>query len=183
MKEVLQFAILGLGVASIYALLGSGIVLIYRGSGVVNFAHGAIALVGAVVYTELHKSGVTPAVAVFAATTAGALLGSLIQLGIMRRLRDASPLAKLIATLGILIVIQSLASLHYKSSVVAVTQYLPVHPWHIFGLLVQSDRLILFGIAVLITVLLAVGQQRWTIGLATRAAAENDMAASTLGWS
>ena len=44
MAQALQFAILGLGAGAAYTLLAQGIVLIYRGSGIVNFAHGAIAM-------------------------------------------------------------------------------------------------------------------------------------------
>ena len=47
MTELLQFVVLGLGVGAIYALTAQGLVLIYRGSGIVNFAHGDIAMFGA----------------------------------------------------------------------------------------------------------------------------------------
>ena len=43
-KDAIQFAILGLGAGAAYTLLAEGIVLIYRGSGIVNFAHGGIAM-------------------------------------------------------------------------------------------------------------------------------------------
>ena len=47
MAQAVQFAILGLGAGAAYTLLAQGIVLIYRGSGIVNFAHGAIAMFAA----------------------------------------------------------------------------------------------------------------------------------------
>ena len=50
MSQVLQFAILGLGIGAVYALLGNGLVLIYRGSGILNFAQGAYAMVGAYLF-------------------------------------------------------------------------------------------------------------------------------------
>ena len=56
MKVFFEFAILGLGLAGGYALATLGIVLIYRGSGVVNFAQGGFALVGAYVYYETGTS-------------------------------------------------------------------------------------------------------------------------------
>src|SRR3954468_5082406 len=53
--ELLQFALIGLGAGACYALLAQGAVLIYRGSGVVNFAHGAFAmLAGYVTFVELQ---------------------------------------------------------------------------------------------------------------------------------
>jgi sulfate-transporting ATPase len=183
MKEFFQFALLGLGLAAIYALLSDGIVRIYQGSGVVNFAQGAFALVGAIVYAETANSGLPEGLALVLATLAGVALGLGTQLLIMRPLADAAPITKLIATLGLLIVIQSAAALHYGAVAVSVGGVLPDRLVHIFGLSVQADRLILFGIAIAITVALT-AIDRWTVvGLATRAAAADERAASTLGWS
>lgn len=53
MDDILRFALLGLGLGALYALTAQGIVLIYRGSGVLNFAHGAIGMAGAYVQWEL----------------------------------------------------------------------------------------------------------------------------------
>ncbi len=50
LTELLRFVLLGLGVGAVYALTGQGLVLIYRGSGVVNFAQGAFAMIGAFIY-------------------------------------------------------------------------------------------------------------------------------------
>lgn len=47
MQEVIRFALLGLGLGSLYSLASQGLMVIYRGSGVLNFAHGAIGMVGA----------------------------------------------------------------------------------------------------------------------------------------
>ena len=54
MNEFLRFAVLGLGFGALYALAAQGVVLIYRGSGIINFAQGAMGMVGAFVYYELH---------------------------------------------------------------------------------------------------------------------------------
>jgi sulfate-transporting ATPase len=54
MDEVIQFAILGLGLGSLYALIGQGVVIIYRGSGVLNLAQGAIGIAGAFLWWEMH---------------------------------------------------------------------------------------------------------------------------------
>ena len=54
MTDLLRFALLGLGTGGIYALLGLGLVVIYRGSGVINFAQSGFALVGAYLTYRLH---------------------------------------------------------------------------------------------------------------------------------
>ena len=69
-----------------------GIVLIYRGSGVVNFAHGTFALAGAVMFAELRARNVPLGLAFAATIAAGLVLGLLVQNVIMRRLREAAPI-------------------------------------------------------------------------------------------
>jgi sulfate-transporting ATPase len=49
MQTFIQFALLGLGLGSLYALASQGLMVIYRGSGVLNFGHGAIGMIGAYV--------------------------------------------------------------------------------------------------------------------------------------
>jgi len=55
--EVIQFAVLGLGISAVYVLLVQGLLVIYSGSGVLNFAHGAMAMVAAYLYWEVRLYG------------------------------------------------------------------------------------------------------------------------------
>ena len=126
------YIISGLVVGSIYAISALGLVLTYTSSRVFNFAHGAIGMVGAYVAWEVRytvPSGATagrPVVQnpVWLAWSAGillaALIGALAHLLIMRPLRRASPLARIVATLGLLIVLQSAAVLRYGARTTAV---------------------------------------------------------------
>jgi len=182
--EVIRFALLGLGIGAVYVLLGQGLVLVYRGSGVVNFAHGGLALVGAFTYFELvDQQAWSVAPAVGAAVVLTAVLGALVHLLIMRPLRTSTPLARVIATLGVLIVLQAAVSIRYGVVPRTVGGFLPERPVTVLGGTFSSDRLWLLAIAVLVTFLLwAVG--RWTrFGLAVQAVAENRRAAAALGWS
>ena len=104
MNEFLQFALLGLGFGALDALAAEGVVLIYRGSGVINFAQGAMGMMGALrlLHAPLPPGG---ARAGSFRTTVGfrpslvggvlvsALLGLLTYVLVMRPLRQASPLA------------------------------------------------------------------------------------------
>ena len=63
--EFIRFAILGLATGGIYAMISLGLVLVYRGSGLLNFAQGAMAMVGAYAYYEFTvKHGLPKAVSV-----------------------------------------------------------------------------------------------------------------------
>lgn len=180
----MQFAIFGLGVGGVYVLAAQGIIVVYRGSGVINFASGSMGLASAAVFARLW--GPLPlGLALVCGVAAGALLGVLIQVLVMRPLRRSSPLTRLVATLGLLIFIQQLVILRYTSGVEFVGSALPSYPWHPFGgsITVGSDRAIILGIAIASTAVLWAVYRYTPFGLATSAVAENDRAASSLGHS
>ena len=54
MEEVIRFAVLGFGIGALYALASQGLIVIYRGSGVLNFAIGAIGMAGVFLQWDLH---------------------------------------------------------------------------------------------------------------------------------
>ena len=89
LTDILRFAILGLG--AIYALAALGIVLIYRGSGVLNFAHGAIGMVGAFIFYNTREDGTSTLLCWVLALGFGAIVGAIMHLGLMRALRNAWP--------------------------------------------------------------------------------------------
>ena len=176
---------LGLGLGGIYALAAQGIVLVYRGSGVLNFAHGAMAAVGAYAYVEALDRGFPTAFAVAAGVLASALVGALTHLLIMRPLRRASPLTRLVATLGLLTVIQAALigwPFNYGDEQRFVTGFLPSGVFEPFSnVSVSVDRLWILGIAAVLSAVLWAVYKYTRFGLATRAAAENQEAAASLG--
>ena len=88
MAELLRFALLGLAIGALYALTAQGLVLIYRGSGVVNLAQGAFAMIGAFVYYEsTGERGWSTPVGWALAIGVAATLGAATHLLVMRRLR------------------------------------------------------------------------------------------------
>jgi sulfate-transporting ATPase len=194
--QAVQFAILGLGAGAAYTLLAQGIVLIYRGSGIVNFAHGAIAMFGAYFcfLTLVEQHGWPVGAAIPVAVLLAAVLGVAIQNGILRFMGGAAPLVRLVATLGVLIVLQGLAGERlWDGEFHQIDQFLPTHNYTLhewFGLdgpmgrvVVQQDRLILLGIACALTFVLWAFTRFTRIGLAISASAENERAVSALGWS
>jgi sulfate-transporting ATPase len=194
--QAIQFAILGLGAGAAYTLLAQGIVLIYRGSGIVNFAHGGIAMFAAFFcfLTLVEKHGWAVELALPASVLLAALLGVAIQNGVLRFMRNTAPLVRLVATLGVLIVLQGLAGQQlWDTEFHQVDQFLPVRNYTLnewFGfdgelgrVVIQQDRLILLGIAIVLTIALWAFTRYTRVGLAISASAENERAASALGWS
>lgn len=182
--EVLRFALLGLGLGALYSLASQGLMVIYRGSGVLSFAHGAIGMVGAYIHWEVKvKQGQPWWLAWIIGLLACAAIGALSHLLVMRQLRRASPLARIVATLGILIVLQSAAVLRYGARVTAVSSELPRTLVHPFGLTISIDRFILVGIAAVVSASLWALYRYTRFGLSTTAVAENQRAASSVGLS
>ena len=169
----------------IYGVLGNGLVLIYRGSGVVNFAHGAMAMAAAYTFYELDLvKGWAVFPSFIASVALLALIGVLTQVVLMRRLRDASPLSRLIGTLGVLAVLDGLFSKWFGASTnTVVPPLLPHGPLHIGSYTVDKQAICLLGIGAVICAALHIWSRRSRWGLAMTAVAESPEAAATLGWS
>lgn len=171
-----------------YVLMAQGLILVYRATGVLNFAHGAIGVAGTYLYYELSENQGWPTTAAFACGVLfAAAIGLAVHLVVMRRLRSASSLVRVVATLAVLAVLTAAFQLRYGASVIGVPSTLPDGVWRVnWGgetILVAQDRVLLAAIAIVVTALLTLIQQRTLFGLATSAVADNEVAAAALGWS
>jgi sulfate-transporting ATPase len=180
--EFVQFAILGIAIGAGYALIAQGIVLIYRGSGVLNFAQGAVAMFCAYIFYQL-RSVVPLGVALVLSLLCAVAFGAVIQFLVMRPLKGTSPLVRMIATLGILLVLQSAATIIWGNSAIPAEPFLPQHAWLIGGITITADRIILVGLVLVITALGWWIPQRTNFGRATLAVAESERSTAALGWS
>src|SRR5262249_49379974 len=112
-----------------------GLLVIYHGSGILNFSQGAIGIIGAYLYWEMtHEYGLPSVARWIIAVGFCALIGVAAHVLIMRQLKQTSPLTRIVATLGMLIVIQSLAVLRYGARVTPFQSELPENPIHIAGI-------------------------------------------------
>jgi sulfate-transporting ATPase len=180
--DILRFAILGLGAGAVYGLTALGVVIVYRASGVVNFAAGATGMVGAFIFYEQRDAGADPLLAWVLALAFGAATGLVMQLGVMRTLRRAPALSRLIATLAVFTIFFTWADGRYGQAPRIVDKLLPVDAVEVLpGISVGADRLIVLGVAVALTVLLTLVYSRTRFGLATTAVAERPRAASARG--
>jgi sulfate-transporting ATPase len=185
MSTFVKFFILGMGAGALYALYAQGLVLIYKASSVVNFSQGAVGLCGAYVYWALqpHQPFLVAAAAGVLASAVLGLATQLLVLSPMER-RGSSPLQRVIATLGVLAVVQQALLLRYKTDTKLYPSLVPRRPWHLStDIIVSSDRfyLLLVGVALSATLWLVYRYTRF--GMATSATAENATASAALGWS
>jgi ABC-type branched-subunit amino acid transport system ATPase component/ABC-type branched-subunit amino acid transport system permease subunit len=181
---VFRFALLGLGLGGIYAISSMGLVLVYRGSGVLNFAQGAIAGVGAYAYWDLRfNAGLPTLLAVVLAVVICAVLGAAMHFAVMRPLITAPPLSRVIATLGVMAALQSLGHIRYGSGAHIIDSFFPTSTVKILGYPVSKDRLIVLAIACVLTLALWLIYKYTRFGLATTAVAENEQTAQLCGHS
>jgi len=192
--QILLFILLGFGPGALIAGIALSIVLNHRGSGVINLGAGAVALIGAYLFYGLRTGGYVflsqldlgsplvtlPALVLTLAITAA--LGAVFDAVVLRTLRDASPLAKLVASLGLFLTLQAAVVLRFGGNGQGAPQVLPSGgSVHLFGIDVPSDRFVLTGIVAAAAAVLA-ALYRWSrFGIATRAAAENEGVAMLAG--
>jgi ABC-type branched-subunit amino acid transport system ATPase component/branched-subunit amino acid ABC-type transport system permease component len=181
MITIFRFAVIGLGAGSLYALAALGLVLIFRGSKVVNFAQGVMGMMAAYVFYEVHQNWhVTDFLAIPAGLLTSAALGAAFFYLVIRRLRDASNLIKVVATLALLLVTQEAVLLIFGAAGRPVSSILPTNSVQIFGAPIGEDRLWIFGIVIVLTAVLWAVYKYTGFGLATSAVAENPTAAAAL---
>ncbi len=186
------------------ASLALGLVLAHRSSGVVNLAHGAMGVYVAFAFFEFRETGdlvlpflglparvhllarPTLASALGLAAALAVLLGLIVYALVFRPLRRSPALAKVVASLGLLLYLQEVVRLRFPvsgASVVVRRPVLPEDPVRVLGVIVTENRLLLALLAVLVTGVLA-AVFRWTRwGLAVRAADENEKGALLVGLS
>ena len=179
MNQIVLFALLGLGAGAVIAGIAMSVVVTYRGSGIINLATGAIAMVAAYSFWAFKNDffhftlDTAPAVVATVAVAVG--VGVLSELLVFRPLRTTSPLAKLIASLGILLTLQATVLLWFGPAAKQVPNILPTNTIEVFGVPIPVNRFWMTGIVVVIALVL-VALYRWTrFGLATRAASENEV--------
>ena len=190
--------LLGLGNGGVFAALALALVLTYRSSGVINFATGAMALYGAYTYASLREGellllipglpgsidlgsplGFAPAALI--AVAVNAVLGALLYVVVFRPLRTAPPLARAVASLGVLVIIQEMMALRQGTSPVSVAPIFPADTWTLGSLEVLSDRFYLALAVVGLTAVLAAVFRFTRFGLLTRATADSQEGAFVTG--
>jgi branched-chain amino acid transport system permease protein len=179
------YTVIGITLGGIYALAAIGLVLIYRVSGVLNFAQGAVSMFSAfVAYQVSTVMGTPPLVGLLAAIVAGGALGYLIERFTIRPLAGRSALNKVVVTIGWLLVLQTAAGLIWGQT----AYHRPVQLVSIHGFKFPGTSVVV-GWDEFTTIVVALGLAfgtaavlRWTtFGTSMRAVADDPVAARLWG--
>ena len=179
MREFLQLVVVGVSTGSAFALVGIGMVLIFRTTGIINFAQGSFAVLGGLFMVEL-VGGMHGLFAGFVAVVLVAFIGSLVGFVAVGFRRRTTPLASLIITLGIALFIASLNLLAFGDRPHTYPTIFE-RAWDIGGVLVQPQYVLVAGVTLVAALLLTLGLQRTIAGQALVACADSRRAAELVG--
>jgi branched-chain amino acid transport system permease protein len=181
MAELIQQIVTGLGTGSIFALLALALVLIYRSTDVVNFAQGEMAMFTTYIAWELMHRGLSywPA---FVLTLVIAFIGGVaIERVLIRPVEQASPLAIVIVTIGLLIALNGLAGWLWTAEVKAFPSAFPNKTFDVGGVAISVEAIGTFCVCIGMVLLLWAFFNFTTLGLAMRAVAINPVASRLVG--
>ncbi|ROZ98494.1 ABC transporter permease [Gordonia sp. OPL2] len=200
MGQFLQFVFLGLSTGAVYAVLASSLVGVYAATGIINFAQGALGLWAVYAVAALRTDGslVLPIGTISLGSADDPTpMGLAITIGVLstviwavlahylvfRPLRQAPVLAQVVASVGFMLFLQALVQLRFDTENLLALAVLPDKTVEFAGAVVNVSDLILAGLAIAIAALFWAYFRLTRLGVATRAGAEDELAARLVGYS
>ncbi|MGX7876392.1 branched-chain amino acid ABC transporter permease [Mesorhizobium sp. ORM6] len=164
-----------------YSLVAIGFVLIYKTSGVLNFAQGALLLFAALTFVSLVERGVPFALALVATFAVMVAIGIVIERTVLRPLTNKPPITLFMATLGLSYIIEGAAQLVWGTQVHGLDLGIEDVPLEVGGVLISQFDIFAAVVAAGMVLLLSLFFRYTRIGLAFRAVADDQFAALAVG--
>jgi branched-chain amino acid transport system permease protein len=191
MDQFIAYTVIGLSLGGIFALAALGIVLIYRVTGVLNFAHGAMGMFSTFVAWQVFYGFPHPGMAPWAVTAeavgAGLLfamaMGLVLELAVFRWVRNRPQIVKAVITIGVLLALQSTASLIWKNNQYHLPIYIAPQDWtkQIAGVPIGANYIVIVLTALGLAFGLAAFLRYTGFGRAMRAVSDDATTASLWG--
>jgi branched-chain amino acid transport system permease protein len=164
-----------------YSLVAIGFVLIYKTSGVLNFAQGSLLLFAALTFVSLTERGVPSAAALALTLAVMFVLGLAIERAVLRPLVNKPPITLFMATLGLAYIIEGAAQLIWGTQVHGLDLGIEDVPFDLGGVLISRFDLFAAAVAASMVALLTAFFQWTHAGLSFRAVADDQFAALAVG--
>jgi branched-chain amino acid transport system permease protein len=184
MQRFLQYLFDGLSVGAVYALIALGLVVIYRGTGHLNFAQGEMALFSTYVAWWFNDQGVPIVFATLMAMACSFAGGALIEYFLIRPTGHRSPFAVVVVAIGLFLGLNSLAGLIWGIDPLSYESLFPSQPTDfvkIGGATWRYERLGVLLVVLALTAVIFFLFQRTRVGLAMRAVANNPDSSRLVG--
>ena len=182
MSEFLPFIVIGLTTGAVYGLAGTGLVLTYKTSGIFNFAYGAISAVAVFVFYFLHSQHGMPWP--WAALLVLFVLSPIEGLGLelfARILEPATATLKVVATIGLLLIVVGVGTLWYGNANVNFPPFLDTNTIRFLGVNVGWDQITVVIISLVSTAVLYYFFRVVRLGVAMRGVVDNPDLVSMTG--
>src|SRR4051794_34853351 len=174
---ILNGAFIGL----IYALLGMGLVVIYRGARIINFAYAETGMLAAFVFSSLWLTHHWPlALALGLGLAVSTVLGAATEVLVVRPLRREPPVVAMVATVGVASLLLVFASRTWGLEPKFMPPLITAAGWQIAGLTIQPTQLLILVVELLLMVALAALYRYTSFGLRLRATALDSDAAAQI---
>ena len=181
MSYFLETLVSGLFAGVMYSLVAIGFVLIYKASGVFNFAQGAMLLFSALTFVTLTEKGMPFVLAFIVTSLVMVVMAMLIEWLVLRPLRNRDPLTLFMATLGLSYVIEGFAQLLMGMDVHMLDLGIPDVAVQVGGIYVSQFDIIASLIALTLVATLAIAFNKTRMGISLRAVASDTLAAQSIG--
>jgi len=181
MERFVQVLVDGIATGSIYAAVALALVLIFRSTGIVNFAQGEMAMFSTFVAWALYETGVPLGLAVLSTLALSFLVGMAIERSLIRHFEGGEPLTLVIVTLGMFILLNGLAGWIWGFENRSFPSLFSDDAVAVGGVRLSVESLGIVAVLLAVVGLLFLLFQRTKIGLAMRAAALNPESSALLG--
>ncbi len=182
MTTFLQLTVTGLANGAILALAALGFVLIYKATGVINFAQGEFLLIGAyAIWWTVAEVGLHWTVGTLVALTLAVVLGILIERFVLRPMIGESAVAVIMVTIGLSSLLRAVVQFLFGTTPRAVPAFIPDGSLQVAGVTLPVQRLVAIGVAAVVLGAFFVFFRRSRHGIAMRAVADDQQAALTMG--
>jgi branched-chain amino acid transport system permease protein len=177
----LEVIIGGVLTGVMYSLVALGFVLIFKASGVFNFAQGVMVLFAALTLVGLMERGVPEWAAILLTAIVMIILAFAIERLVLRPLVNQPGIILFMATIGLTFFLEGFGESLWGSNVKKLSVGIPDEPWEIKGVLLNTFDLWAAAIAGVLVAVLAIFFQKTTVGRALRAVADDHQAALSVG--
>jgi branched-chain amino acid transport system permease protein len=178
---LMEVIVIGLLTGVLYSLVALGFVLIFKASGVFNFAQGAMVLFAALTLVGLIEHGVPVIIAIFLTVAVMVALAVLIERLMLRHLVNQEGIILFMATIGLNFILEGAGQIAWGSDVKKLSVGLPDGTVEWAGMLLSTLDLTGAAIGAVLVIFLAVFFHYTTIGRALRAVADDHQAALSVG--
>jgi branched-chain amino acid transport system permease protein len=169
--------------AGLYATMSYGLALIYGVMKIINLAHAGVMMLGAYATYWLYVTfKFNPFLAPIVVVPAFFLLGMAMERVLIRKIADAPPISSLLLLFGVWLIMQNVAYLIFSGEPRSIPpQFTSLPPINLSGVVISTNRLIIFGVGIIALIALQIFLTRTNLGRAIRALAADPQAALLVG--